>query len=140
MNCLGIDHGSKRVGLAIGSTEGGVAAPLKVSTNSGDTKLIEDLKAVIVSEDIGQLVIGLPLSKDGGHSDQERVVRRFAEKLEDAFEIPIVLQDERLSSMEIERQMNMMGGRKAWKAAGFDRDTAAATLILQTYLDRTRTE
>ena len=47
MNVLAIDHGSKRVGLAVGSTETGTAAPLKILHHGGDAALIEDIKAVI---------------------------------------------------------------------------------------------
>lgn len=140
MNVLAIDHGTKRVGLAVGSTETGTAAPLKVVEHRGEAGLIEDLKAVIASEGIDQVVLGVPLSETGGHTEQEAVVRAFAAKLEEALTIPVILEDERLSSREIEAHMGRMGGRKAWKASGLDRDTAAATLFLQTYLDKMKTE
>ena len=140
MNVLAIDHGSKRVGLAIGSTDSGVAAPLKVLRQAGEVALIEEIKAVIKSEAVDQVVVGLPFSTDGSSSDQTETVRAFASKLEDALDVPVVLEDERLSSREIEAHMNAMGGRKAWKASGLDRDTAAASLFLQTYLDKLKTE
>jgi putative Holliday junction resolvase len=140
MNVLAIDHGSKRVGLAIGSTDSGVAAPLKVIQYAGDAALIEDIKKVIKSEAVDQVVVGLPFSTDGSSSEQTEKVRAFASKLEAELLVPVILEDERLSSREIEAHMNAMGGRKAWKAAGLDRDTAAASLFLQTYLDRLKTE
>lgn len=140
MNVLGIDHGTKRVGLAIGSTDSGVAAPLKLLVNRGDAALIEDIKIAVASEAIDQVVVGLPLSTDGTHSDQADVVRVFVAKLEEALDVPVVLEDERLSSREIESHMEAMGGRKAWKEAGLDRDSAAAALFLQSYLDKLKTE
>ena len=140
MNVLGIDHGTKRVGLAVGSTETGIAAPLKVIAHRGDTALIEDLKAVIAGEKIDQVVVGLPLSTEGGPTAQADVAQAFAAKLEEAIDIPVVLEDERLSSREIEAHMQAMGGRKAWQASGLDRDSAAAALFLQTYLDKLKTE
>ena len=140
MNVLGIDHGTKRVGLAVGSTETGIAAPLKVVEHKGEKALIEDIKAVIVGETVGQVVIGLPLSEEGGATAQADVVRAFAAKLEAELTVPVTLEDERLSSREIEAHMEAMGGRKAWKASGLDRDAAAASLFLQTYLDKLRTE
>lgn len=136
MNILAIDHGSKRIGLAIGSTEGGVAAPLQVVQNKSEKALIADLNAIIASEAIDQVVIGLPIAEDGGHSEQEGVVREFYERMADALDTPVLLEDERLSSREIESHMQAMGGKKAWKQSGLDRDTAAATLFLQTYLDK----
>lgn len=140
MNVLAIDHGSKRVGLAIGSNETGTAAPLKILRHGGDAALIEDIKAVVKNERVDQVIVGLPFSTDGSSSSQTDAVRAFAAKLEAALDVPVVLEDERFSSREIEAHMNAMGGRKAWKASGLDRDTAAATLFLQTYLDRLKTE
>lgn len=140
MNILGIDHGSKRVGLAIGSTDSGVAAPLKVLSRSGKATLIEEIRAVIVSEAIDRVVVGLPLAENGGPSAQADVARAFAARLEESIDVPVVLEDERLSSREIESHMNAMGGQKAWKGSGLDRDSAAAMLFLQTYLDKLKTE
>lgn len=140
MNVLGIDHGSRRVGLALGSTEVGVAAPMKVVEHNGEHALIEDIRAVVEGENIALVVVGLPLAVSGGDSAQTEKVRAFHARLEDALDVPVTLEDERLSSREIEKHMESMGGRKAWVASGFDRDSAAATLFLQTWLDRTRTE
>jgi len=140
MNVLAVDHGSKRVGLAIGSTDSGTAAPLKLLHHGGDAALIEDIKAVAKSERVDQVIVGLPFSTDGSSSSQTDAARAFAAKLEAALDVPVVMEDERFSSREIEAHMNAMGGKKAWKASGLDRDTAAATLFLQTYLDRLRTE
>jgi putative Holliday junction resolvase len=140
MNVLAVDHGTKRVGLAIGSTDTGIAAPLKLIEHKGETHLIEDIKAVVAGEGVDQVVVGVPIGEDGGATGQESVVRAFAAKLEEALSVPVVLEDERLSSREIESHMRAMGGRKAWKASGLDRDTAAATLFLQTYLDKLKTE
>lgn len=140
MNLLAIDHGSKRIGLAVGSTETGVAAPLKVVEHRGEAALIEDIKAVIMGERVDQVVVGLPLSETGGPTPQADIARAFAMKLEEALMIPVVLEDERFSSREIEAHMQAMGGKKAWKESGLDRDSAAATLFLQTYLDKLKTE
>lgn len=136
MTVLGIDHGTKRVGLALGSTESGVAAPLTLLAHRGETALIEDIRAVVANEAVGQVVVGLPFASAGGSTAQTDAVRAFAANLEEALDVPVVLEDERLSSREIEAHMEAMGGRKAWKASGLDRDTAAATLFLQTYLDK----
>lgn len=140
MNVLGIDYGSKRIGLALGSTEGGVAAPMKIVEHKGVAGLIESLRTVVEGENIGLVVMGLPLTFEGGDSEQTEKIRAFHAKLADALDVDVVLEDERLSSREIERHMEAMGGKKAWAASGFSRDSAAATIFLQTYLDRSRTE
>jgi putative Holliday junction resolvase len=140
MNILAIDHGSKRVGLAIGSTETGTAAPLKLLEHRGEAALIEDIKAVIRNEAVGQVIVGEPITGSGGSSAQTELVRAFAARLEEALDVPVVLEDERLSSREIEAHMQAMGGKKAWKASGLDRDSAAAALFLQLHLDKLKTE
>lgn len=140
MNVLAVDHGTKRVGLAIGSTDAGVAAPLKVLGHAGEAALIEDIRAVVKNESVDQVIVGLPFASSGDSTAQTGAARAFAARLGDALDVPVVLEDERLSSREIEAHMEAMGGRKAWKASGLDRDAAAAALFLQTYLDRLKTE
>ncbi len=140
MNVLAIDHGTRRIGLAIGSTETGTAAPLKVVEHRGEAALIEDIRAAVLNERVTQVIVGEPLSPSGGPSAQAEITRAFAARLGDALDVPVVLEDERLSSREIEAHMEAMGGKKAWKASGLDRDSAAAALFLQRYLDRLRTE
>lgn len=140
MNVLAIDHGSKRVGLAIGSTDAGVAAPLSLLEHRGDDALIEDIKAVVLGEAVDQVVVGLPISQTGASTPQTEIARAFAAKLEEALDVPVLMEDERLSSREIEAHMEAMGGQKAWKASGLDRDSAAAALFLQSYLDKLKTE
>lgn len=140
MNILAIDHGAKRVGLAVGSTETGVAAPLKVVEHRGEAGLIEDIRAVVHGEGVGLVIVGEPLAISGGASAQTELVRGFAARLEAALDVPVRLEDERFSSREIEAHMRAMGGQKAWKASGLDRDSAAATLFLQNCLDKLKTE
>ena len=140
MNILAIDHGSKRVGLAIGSTDAGTAAPLKILEHRGEAALIEDIKAVVLGEAVGLVIVGEPFSSSGGASAQTELVRAFAKRLEEALDVPVAMEDERLSSREIEAHMAAMGGKKAWKASGLDRDSAAAALFLQLYLDKLKTE
>lgn len=136
MNVLAIDHGSRRVGLAVGSTEVGVAVPLRVLELRDEATLIADLRRAIKDEAIGRVVVGLPSSTDGSSSVQTDAARAFAGRLEAEIDVPVVLEDERFSSREIVAHMEAMGGRKAWKASGLERDAAAAALFLQTHLDR----
>ena len=136
MNLLAIEYGSKRVGLAVGSSETGVAAPFRLLERKDDASLIKDIEVAVKGERADRVIMGLPLAEDGSHTVQEGIVRAFVTMLEAALDVPVELVDERLSSREIEAHMKAMGGQKAWKASGLDRDTAAATLFLQTYLDR----
>lgn len=136
MNVLAIDHGSRRVGLAVGSTEVGVAVPLRVLELRDEAALVTDIRRAIKDEGIGRVVVGLPSSTDGSSSVQTDAARAFAGRLEAEIDVPVVLEDERFSSREIVAHMEAMGGRKAWKASGLERDAAAAALFLQTHLDR----
>ena len=140
MQVLAIDYGSKRVGLAVGSTDAGVAAPFRLLERKDDASLIQDIAAAVKGERADRVIVGLPLAEDGSHTAQEAIVRDFVALLEAALDAPVDLVDERLSSREIEAHMKAMGGQKPWRASGLDRDTAAATLFLQTYLDKLRTE
>lgn len=138
MNVLSVDYGSKRVGLAVGSTEVGVAVPFRLLERRDDAAVIKDIAVAVKGERADRVIVGLPLAEDGSHTSQEAIVREFVGNLEATLDIPVELVDERLSSREIESHMKAMGGQKAWRASGLDRDTAAATLFLQTYLDRQR--
>ncbi len=125
MRYLGIDYGSRRVGVAI-SDEGGVFAfpreTMRVSSIDGAVRCI---KNIVQEEKVDTIIIGLPVSFAGGESEQARTVRSFAALLSNAVQLPIEFQNEILSSKVATRE-----------GIGDERiDAAAAALILQAYLD-----
>lgn len=96
----------------------------------------EALRAVLeVVQEVGaeEIVIGLPLRLDGGEGEAARRIRRFAEALEAKVALPIILWDERLSTVAADRALTEQGVRG--KARRDVVDQAAATLMLQSYLD-----
>lgn len=126
MNLLGIDYGSKRVGLALGSSESKLASPLDTLPNN-DT-LIARLKDIIAKESIGKVVVGLPRGLEGQDTQQTHMVAEFIRRLHSDLQLPIETIDEALTSEAAIEKL----GPNAEKA---DIDKTAAAIILQDYLD-----
>jgi len=132
MRVIGLDHGAKRIGVAAGDTETGMAfahRAIKRSSLDHDVARVVELCA---DEGAELVVVGLPLNLDGSEGPQAAVVRAFGEALRGAG-LAILYEDERLTSWEAERQL-ASGGRTPDRRTG-EVDSAAAQLILQQYLD-----
>ena len=144
---LGIDLGSKRIGLAIADAGIGIARPL-ATIGRGDS--VDDdvaaLARVCREQSVTELVVGLPIEASGAEGPMAEGAREWAAAVGAGLAIPVVLRDERLSSFEAERRMGRMprgrsGGppsrtqRNAYRAR-IDRE--AASVILQDELDARR--
>jgi putative Holliday junction resolvase len=131
---IGLDHGSRRIGVAIGDTETGMAfaRPAIIRRN-----LQTDLAAIeaLGSAESADVVIGLPLNMDGTEGDQAASARAFGERLV-ARGMRITYEDERLSSWDAGERL-AEAGRRPGRASG-ELDSTAARLILQQYLDARR--
>jgi len=128
MRILGIDYGDKKIGLAFGDSDAGVAVPLDVVPNNGEeTILIFSEKAK--SEDIDLIVVGVPLST-GEHHDgaQLEKTRKFISSLREVVEIPVKEQDESFTTADSIRLQKEEG-------ATADEDALAAMLIVRSYLE-----
>jgi putative Holliday junction resolvase len=132
---LGIDPGLKRVGLAVGDDEIGLASPHKTLAGGDDAALLRALLVELSELEIGHIVLGLPLRLSGLEGPEAKRVRRFAKVLE-AQGLVVVLWDERLTTVAAERQLRSAGMRGAKKRQVIDQ--AAATVLLQSYLDARR--
>ncbi|MBF8437597.1 Holliday junction resolvase RuvX [Halanaerobiaceae bacterium Z-7014] len=132
MRVLAIDYGQKRVGLAISDRLGITAQPYKTIINESREELIEELAEIIKKNDITEVVIGLPLHMNGTEGERAEKSRILATELEDALNISVFLQDERLSSAEVEKVMLAGDLSRAKRRA--KRDKLAASIILRTYL------
>lgn len=132
MRTLGLDVGDRRIGVAISDPDGRLAFPGRVveRRGPGDFRAIADLAA---REEAGRIVVGLPVSLSGEVGDQARSVELFVESLRQATDLEVILYDERLSSVEADRLLQAGGasGRQARER----RDSVAASIILQAYLD-----
>lgn len=128
MALLGIDYGAKKVGLAL--SEGTLAVPLRVVRYENRRELREELQRVCAEHGIRSMVVGIPRSLDGGSSAQTAEVEEFVAWLRRESMFPVVTEDERLTSAFARRLM------RDWKGKADD-DAIAASLILQSYLERT---
>jgi putative Holliday junction resolvase len=135
----GLDVGERRIGVAVSDVTGTLARPVGVVRTSGlDKDALERAAAEIArlaGEDDGlvALVIGLPRRLDGSANEMTSRVEAFAQTLGRRTSLPIVLQDERLTSLEAESRLAVR--EKDWRARKQRLDAAAAAIILQDYLD-----
>jgi putative holliday junction resolvase len=133
MRFLGIDHGSRRLGLAYGD-EIGVATPLPAILTADPAKQWEMLGAVIRDRRITAVVLGLPLNMDGTEGPKAKEITAFAAKVRSAFGIPVHFVDERLTSYEAESTIPAVK-RRSLRNSGLV-DSRAACIILQDHLDQ----
>lgn len=134
MRYLGLDLGSKTLGLAISDKTGIIASDYKVLRYSDEDKLINELVKIIKLENIEALVLGYPLNLNGTISDRCIITDNFKKKLESIIDLPIYMQDERLTTVVANKLLISNGTRRDKRKKVVDK--IAAVLILQSYLDR----
>jgi putative pre-16S rRNA nuclease len=131
---LGLDVGTKTIGMALSDTTLMVATPFDTIRRSRFRDDLQRLRTEIAKHDVGGVVIGLPLALDGRDSPRTQGVRQFAKNLAAEIDLPIVFWDERLSTVAVER--GMIKGDLSRKRRAELIDKAAAAYILQGLLDR----
>ena len=133
---LAIDYGSKKIGLAIGDTKEYYIAPLEIISTGSFNDYIKDLTKVILENKIEEIVVGYPLNMKGKKTEQTEEVEEFAEKLKDEVEVPIILEDERLTTAQAKNQQKGFL-KKIWSGGPKDNlQKTAAILILETYIEK----
>ena len=132
---LGLDLGSKSIGLAISDSLFQIASPLETIHRSKFTVDVTELKQIIDKRDIGGLILGLPRNMDGSEGPRCQSTRQFAANLLKKFDIPIAFWDERLSTVAVERVLIDEANLSRRKRANVV-DKMAASYILQGALDR----
>jgi len=133
---LGIDHGNKRVGLALSDPMKIIAKPFKTLTYSNSADLMNALKDIIKSESVERIVLGLPKGMKGQDTAQTKLVMNFADNLKAQLDIPIQLIDERLSSVSAKKALIQQEVKTGYNKGRID-ETAAA-IFLQHYLEHIR--
>ena len=137
---LAIDHGDKKIGLAIGDTEEYVIAPYEVISTGSFEDTFTKLGDVINENRVDEIVIGYPLNLQGKKTDQTRAVEEFAEILGKKVDLPITLEDERLTSVQAARQTRGFF-KRLWEGKAKDNiQKTSAVLILETYLEKKKKE
>jgi len=133
---LGLDLGTKTIGLALSDPSGTVATPLCTIRRSRITEDTARLREIIEANDVIGLILGLPVNMDGSEGRRCQSVRAFAENLLKRMEIDLAFWDERLSTAAVTRMMvegDLSRGRRKQLV-----DKLAAAYILQGALDRQR--
>ncbi len=127
---LGLDYGLRRIGLAVGDLAQKLAFAHGTHVEGRDGSIFKHLLGIIEERGVTTLVVGLPLKTDGTDGEITGKTRRFARRLEEEFSLPVSLWDERFSSQEADRWLQTKS-----KKSKEDRDSLAAEIILQSYLD-----
>lgn len=136
MVIMAIDLGKARTGIAICDKTQFLASPLCVIEEWNRERLLNKVAELTKNEKAEQLVIGLPRNMDGSEGESAQNARDFAEKISDMVNIPVVMQDERCTTMIAHRYLNdtNVRGKKRKNTV----DAVAATVILQSYIDSLR--
>lgn len=130
---LAIDPGKARLGLAVSDSERRIASPLANYTRRDLNQDGRYLVKVIEAEEIGQLVIGLPVHWSGREGEQAAAAREFGNWLEALTVLPVIFWDERFSTWEAESSLREAGLTHKQRKAR--RDQVAAQVLLQAYID-----
>ncbi len=139
MRVMGLDVGDKTIGVAVSDELGISAQPVTVIQRTGSVKKeIAELRALMEKYGVQCVVVGMPIMMAGTVGVQAQKVEAFVDELRKRVGTPVVTWDERLTTAEVERVLIEAGQRRAGRKDIIDK--LAATVILQSYLDRRRAE
>ena len=136
MKIMAVDLGQVRTGLAVSDPTEQLASPVGTITEKNTDKLLEKVAAAAREQGVQQLVVGHPRNMDGSRGESARRAETFAASLEKAAALPVVLWDERMTTVSAIGYLNQSDTRGKKRKAVVD--TVAATIILQDYLDSRR--
>jgi putative Holliday junction resolvase len=129
---LGLDLGDARIGVAVSDPERRLAVPLG-TVHTGAPSDVKAIAAMAAEHDVTAIVVGYPLSMSGQVGPRAKLAEEFAAALGGFLQIPVFLQDERLSTAEADRALREAGATGKERRRVVDR--SAATVILQAWLD-----
>lgn len=134
MRALGIDLGSRRIGVAVSDRSGTIASPLTVLQRSGSQRRDHQSIAELVTEEEAEVVVvGLPLNMDGSMGESARAAIAEAEALATVVGVPVLTCDERRTTVTAQQAMRAAGTRAADQRESIDK--VAAAVMLQHWLD-----
>ena len=131
---IGLDLGTKTIGLALSDIGRGIATPMDTIRRKKFTIDAEQLLGICGKQNVGGIVLGLPLNMDGSEGPRAQATRAFARNLSRKTELPITYWDERLSTAAVTRTLLEADSSRAKRADVVDK--MAAAYILQGFLDR----
>ena len=133
---LGLDVGTKTIGLALSDTTLTVASPMKTIGRGKFTKDVERIRQIVIEQGVGGFVVGLPINMDGSEGPRCQSVRQFSANLLEKIGLPLVFWDERLSTAAVTR--TLLEADMSRKRRGETVDKLAAAYILQGALEAAR--
>jgi putative Holliday junction resolvase len=133
---MGLDVGDKKIGVALSDPSQVLASPLKTIFRVNDDAAIEEIIGLAKKHNISKLVVGLPYSLSGAIGKQAEKVLLFSKQIAQAVDVDIIMQDERLTSVSANQKLREAGKRGS--KLKNEMDAAAATVILQSYLDEVK--
>ncbi len=133
MRALGLDLGSARVGVALSDELGSIAHPRPNLDGRNEPALLEAVSALVDSEGITVIIVGLPLDLSGAEGRAARRARRVARALADRVSVSVELVDERLTTVEARKRLREAGAKD--RDARHRIDGAAAAVLLQAWLE-----
>ena len=133
MRVLAIDHGTKRMGIALSDETGTVATPLEFILAEPFTDFLARLKELIREKQVEQILVGMPRNMDGSYGPAALKVKEFVAVLNETIAVPIKTWDERLTSAQANRMLIQADVRRDKRKERVD--AAAAAILLQSFLD-----
>src|SRR5215212_7576816 len=133
MRVLAIDHGTKRMGIALSDETGTVATPLEFILAEPFADFLKRLKDLLREKQVEQILVGMPRNMDGSYGPAALKVQEFVAVLKETIGIPIKTWDERLTSAQANRMLIQAEVRRDKRKQRVD--AAAAAILLQSYLD-----
>jgi putative Holliday junction resolvase len=133
MRILALDHGSKRIGVAVSDETKTIAQPLEYIPAEPFAVFLDRLKQLIREKEVSLILVGLPRNMDGSYGPAAEKVQTFVGVLGGAITVPIKMWDERLTSAQANRVLIQGGARRAKRKEKVDQ--TAAAILLQSYLD-----
>ena len=134
MKILALDIGTVRIGVATSDIMEIIASAYEVYRRKYQKADVEHIAKIVSDLAVGEIVIGLPLKMDGSEGQSVEMARQFGDDLSKLVNVPIVYQDERLSTVTAQKILIESGMRREKRKDKVD--SIAATIILQTYLDK----
>jgi len=136
MRYMAIDYGKKRIGLAVCDASETIASPFAIIDGGKDP--IKRIVEIVAQENVGAIVVGMPLNMDDSQGPQAKETIEFAQRLKKHLDIEILFQDERLSSFAAEEKMASAQFSRKKKRKHLD--AVAAAQILETFLENHHTD
>ena len=130
---LSLDYGQRRIGVAVSDPLGVTAQPFDTWEGLGFNQIVEKIGLLITQIEIEKIIIGLPLTLKGEKGPSVKKVEQFAERLKRRIAIPVILWDERLTSIQAKRILHQAEEKPSRRKGKVD--LIASVLLLQNYLE-----